>query len=167
MISNGDGINEIRYDTKENWELYNPILEKGELAVEKIGDIYLIKCGDGVNAWNNLPYVSSNKFNTLEQIGIITGKETLNLISQKLPINSEISYTVTPSTGHDTSIYPSSYGVFTAKHSSVKGFVEFKYLSIAGPPSLEYYRSILYTACLPFNNSTYATKWMKYTNEAV
>lgn len=58
MISNGDGINEVRYDTKENWELYNPILEKGELAVEVDSGKYYLKCGDGKRDWNNLPYIS-------------------------------------------------------------------------------------------------------------
>lgn len=34
MILNSNGKVELRYDTIENWNKYNPILQKGELVVE-------------------------------------------------------------------------------------------------------------------------------------
>lgn len=43
-----------RNDIEANWQLYNPILLKGEIAFST--DIYNIKIGDGVSAWSDLPY---------------------------------------------------------------------------------------------------------------
>jgi hypothetical protein len=43
-----------RNDTEANWQLYNPVLLKGEIAFST--DIYNIKIGDGVSAWSDLPY---------------------------------------------------------------------------------------------------------------
>lgn len=43
-----------RSDIEANWELYNPILLKGEIAFSS--DIYNLKIGDGVTAWRDLPY---------------------------------------------------------------------------------------------------------------
>lgn len=60
-----------RSDTKEQWEQANPILEKGEIGfvvtlkdnnttVDTI-NTGLFKIGDGIRAWNNLPYASVGK----------------------------------------------------------------------------------------------------------
>lgn len=43
-----------RSDIEANWELYNPVLLKGEIAFS--ADIYNLKIGDGVTAWRDLPY---------------------------------------------------------------------------------------------------------------
>ena len=43
-----------RSDTEANWQLYNPILLKGEVAFST--DIYNLKIGDGITAWTDLPY---------------------------------------------------------------------------------------------------------------
>lgn len=57
----------LRYDTLQNWESVNPILETGEVAVVIIpssvaanasSDITLFKIGDGVSNFNILPYAS-------------------------------------------------------------------------------------------------------------
>lgn len=45
---------QFRYDIKENWERYNPILLKGEVAYETDGEQY--KIGDGINDWKSLKY---------------------------------------------------------------------------------------------------------------
>ena len=47
----------IRNDTAANWSSINPILSLGELAVEI--DTNLMKVGDGIHAWNALPYCNS------------------------------------------------------------------------------------------------------------
>lgn len=50
-----------RRGSKSEWEIVNPILSNGELALEyrdegiSSGDIR-IKVGDGIHAWNDLPY---------------------------------------------------------------------------------------------------------------
>ena len=43
-----------RRDTAARWAQYNPILLEGEVGYELDTDQY--KVGDGVNAWNALPY---------------------------------------------------------------------------------------------------------------
>ncbi len=50
---------QIRHDTAENWTTRNPVLAQGEFALET--DTYLMKIGDGVRTWINLPYL--NKLN--------------------------------------------------------------------------------------------------------
>jgi hypothetical protein len=49
----------LRYDTKANWTTVNPVLEAGEVAVEKDSTLAHLKVGDGVINYNNLPYVGS------------------------------------------------------------------------------------------------------------
>lgn len=44
----------FRRDTAANWTSANPTLAQGELALET--DTKLTKMGDGINAWNALPY---------------------------------------------------------------------------------------------------------------
>lgn len=34
MILNSNGKVELRYDTTENWNKFNPVLQKGEMVVE-------------------------------------------------------------------------------------------------------------------------------------
>lgn len=50
---------QLRRDTKANWESYNPILLEGEPGhVLDYPNLY--KMGDGVHAWNDLPYRGYN-----------------------------------------------------------------------------------------------------------
>ena len=56
MINNNDGKNIQRYDTKANWEKFNPVLEKGELVLEDNEGTIKQKVGDGVTSYTDLPY---------------------------------------------------------------------------------------------------------------
>jgi len=47
---------QLRRDSKTNWELYNPVLAAGELGLQI--DTWQFKVGDGVTAWNDLPFSS-------------------------------------------------------------------------------------------------------------
>lgn len=47
----------LRNDTAANWTSKNPVLLKGELGIES--DTRKFKFGDGVTAWNTLPYASA------------------------------------------------------------------------------------------------------------
>ena len=50
---------QLRRDTKANWEQYNPILLEGEPGhVLDYPNLY--KMGDGLHAWNDLPYRGYN-----------------------------------------------------------------------------------------------------------
>lgn len=48
---------QLRRDTAANWAAANPVLAQGEGGLET--DTKFIKWGDGVLAWNNLPYQST------------------------------------------------------------------------------------------------------------
>lgn len=47
---------QVRRDTKANWEDVNPVLAAGEFGFEI--DNNRLKCGNGVNAWKTLPYIT-------------------------------------------------------------------------------------------------------------
>lgn len=49
---------QLRGDTAANWTSVNPILKAKEPALET--DTLLVKYGDGVTAWNDLPYAALN-----------------------------------------------------------------------------------------------------------
>ena len=51
----GKSLNRI--DTKANWEAVNPVLDIGEMGIEKDGLLQNIKIGDGVTPWNSLGYM--------------------------------------------------------------------------------------------------------------
>ena len=46
----------LRRDTAANWASVNPVLAEGEQGLEKVTE--RIKIGDGVTAWNSLPYAN-------------------------------------------------------------------------------------------------------------
>ena len=46
----------LRHDTGQNWETKNPVLLKGEAAINT--DNNLVKIGDGENPWKVLPYIN-------------------------------------------------------------------------------------------------------------
>lgn len=57
------GINSFKttafLDSAQNWKTNNPILEKGQIALEE--DTGFVKIGDGVNTWNFLSYIKDSK----------------------------------------------------------------------------------------------------------
>ncbi len=48
----------MRRDKKDTWAARNPILRDGEPGYEK--DTRLMKIGDGLTAWNDLPYTCAD-----------------------------------------------------------------------------------------------------------
>lgn len=48
-------IIQIRRDTAANWTAENPVLADGEIGLERGNEYW--KVGDGVTAWNSLPYL--------------------------------------------------------------------------------------------------------------
>ena len=47
---------QIRHSTATNWTTRNPVIAQGEFGLET--DTFLIKVGDGVRNWINLPYLN-------------------------------------------------------------------------------------------------------------
>lgn len=60
------GINSFKttafLDSAQNWKANNPILEKGQIALEE--DTGFVKIGDGINTWNFLSYIKDSKLDT-------------------------------------------------------------------------------------------------------
>lgn len=88
----------LRRDQSANWTSVNPVLAAGEAGFEL--DTRLLKIGDGVTAWNNLPYHSAqltiadddstiNTFNSSKTLKIVgAGTVTTNFTGDTLTITS-------------------------------------------------------------------------------
>ena len=55
-------------DTPANWTANNPILARGEIGVEREAGFDKLKIGDGLTAWNTLPYFSTGTNTILENL---------------------------------------------------------------------------------------------------
>ena len=75
---------QIRIDTKARWADLNPILAAGEMGFEI--DNNRLKIGNGITAWNSLPYVTETDWSTIiTQIDTLTQKlDALEARVQKL-----------------------------------------------------------------------------------
>ena len=64
---------QIRRDTKAKWADLNPILAAGEMGFEI--DNNRLKFGNGITAWNSLPYITETDWSTvITQINTLTQK---------------------------------------------------------------------------------------------
>ena len=54
-----------KYGTAQQWTVANPILENAELGIET--DTHKVKAGDGITAWNSLPYVGGSSLSAEQQ----------------------------------------------------------------------------------------------------
>lgn len=64
---------QIRRDTKARWADLNPILAAGEMGFEI--DNNRLKIGNGITAWNSLPYITETDWSTIiTQIDTLTQK---------------------------------------------------------------------------------------------
>ena len=62
----------LRKDVLANWEEKNPVLGSGEMAIVEDGNGDLVmKIGNGISAFNQLPYLYQQEFKT----GKLTAKE--------------------------------------------------------------------------------------------
>ena len=92
-------------------------------------------------------------FNSLEEIGVTTGQETLVSIFNALPANSRIMYYVRRDgtdrdSGH-ADIYPTPFGTFIATRVKGANVVVFEFHALGGPPSTNNtYMSVYYTASM-------------------
>lgn len=94
---------QIRHDTAENWITRNPVLAQGEWGLEQ--NTFLLKIGDGVRTWINLPYLnkldasyfkydnegnitfSDSFMNTISALEAAAGSAITNLTITDPPIN--------------------------------------------------------------------------------
>lgn len=71
LCNQGSGLpmrTKQQINTTEYWEEYNPVLLNGELGIEKYRNTFKIKIGDGVNHWNDLPYLVLKDAKTNEKV---------------------------------------------------------------------------------------------------
>lgn len=66
---------QIRRDTSTNWSLNNPVLAIGEPGLET--DTQIVKYGDGVTSWNNLPYSNLNSLADFTTANLIENSANL------------------------------------------------------------------------------------------
>lgn len=103
-------------------------------------------------------------FNSLEEIGITTGQETLVSIFNALPANSRIMYYVSHNetgqgSGH-ADIYPTNFGTFIATRVKEANVVVFEFHAVGGPPSTNNnFMSAYYTASMGSNTSGVIPVW--------
>jgi hypothetical protein len=72
-------------DTLENWYAKNPILLKGEFAIVENGNEILLKCGNGTNNFNQLPFVGAD----VDVSTLATKQEVADLESSLYTVISE------------------------------------------------------------------------------
>lgn len=106
MILNNNGKVGLRYDTKANWEKFNPILDKGEMIVEQDNGKCYLKVGDGKSKYNNLAYTTSK---------IVCGEEFTNCPSQTLRVLPYISNSLIEGT-HNTTNYLKELLIYICKN---------------------------------------------------
>lgn len=96
---------QIRHDIANNWTSRNPVLLSGEYGLET--DTFLIKVGDGLRTWTNLPYLNKldSSFFKWNTDGTITFsdafRQTLNTL-QALAGDAIESLTITNAPTVDT-----------------------------------------------------------------
>ena len=94
---------QIRHDTASNWTIRDPVLAQGEYGLET--NTFLIKIGDGVRTWSNLPYLnklnasyfkqnedgtvtfSDSFMNTISALEAAAGQAITQLIVTEPPVN--------------------------------------------------------------------------------
>ena len=103
-------VHKQRINTAANWTVANPILQNGQIGVER--DTRRLKIGDGVTAWNDLLYTiddflyGQSTVSTLASLPIskrlivasVTTATTLSLVAT-LPIGRELHIKVYNGTG--------------------------------------------------------------------
>lgn len=84
----------LKHDTKENWEILNPILLPFEMGIEEGEDgNHKFKFGDGITAWNQLPYTFdlSIIFDKIEEISIGTDQIKNSAVTEEKIADSSIT----------------------------------------------------------------------------
>lgn len=76
---------QIRHDFSSNWSTANPTLAVGEMGVAL--DLSKFKVGDGVNAWNALPYVAASN-----NINVSAGTTSNNLSALTFSNSNGVSF---------------------------------------------------------------------------
>ena len=71
------GLIKYSFDTRNNWEVVNPILPLRTLCFSIDGTEVKLKIGDGIQPWNAIPYFS-------DQLDVIGNLSTLGLVNRSL-----------------------------------------------------------------------------------
>ena len=103
---------QIRHDTAANWITRNPVLAEGEYGLEQ--NTFLIKIGDGIRNWVNLPYLNklSSSYFKQDTDGTITFSDSFINIIQALEAaagQAITNLTITDSPVNDTDVPNKKY----------------------------------------------------------
>lgn len=114
-----DSVFTTRIDTSENWAAANPVLYKGERGIDSIEGKE--KVGDGVTAWNDLPWfggsVSAPAAEVWEPVFSKTFDEDTTADQQwdltkpcrKIRLRMAVAGSASNSSAGDTTVYLNSY----------------------------------------------------------
>lgn len=81
----------LRHDTSENWVNLNPVLLRGELAIELTEDGSVkMKVGNGSSKWNDLAYISAGSTGTTTPEGGASSAEVEKLKSRIAVVEAEL-----------------------------------------------------------------------------
>jgi hypothetical protein len=81
----------LRHDTSENWVNLNPVLLRGELAIELTEDGSVkMKVGNGSSKWNDLAHISAESTGTTTPEGGASSAEVEKLKSRVAVVEAEL-----------------------------------------------------------------------------
>lgn len=92
---------QLRRDSALGWSTNNPILASGEIGIELSptpAQIVLFKLGDGITAWNSLPYQNEAFSGATLGANTFTGKQKAPIISTPVSLGGTINLVVGPGT---------------------------------------------------------------------
>nr|DAM77725.1 MAG TPA: hyaluronidase [Caudoviricetes sp.] len=133
-----DSVFTTRIDTSENWAAANPVLYKGERGIDSTEGKE--KVGDGVTAWNDLPWFGSGGSAPAAEVwepvftktfdADVTANQTWKLAKpcRKIRLRMAVAGSASNSAASDQSVYINSYtskcmlpNVFRFEAATTKG----------------------------------------------
>lgn len=119
----------LRRDTLQNWSTYNPVLSQGEPGFEL--DTGLLKIGDGIQAWLDLPYLPLHAALTQTDLdnlktdilgtGVPAALDTLNELAAALGDDANLAATITNELATKADSATVTDGLATKEDSAHKG----------------------------------------------
>lgn len=83
-----------RVDTSTKWESANPTLLSGEVGIENSSAGYRMKVGDGLTAWNDLPYTNGSYNNVKVDFTFASGATSATYTNAAITANHALSQVV-------------------------------------------------------------------------
>jgi hypothetical protein len=116
---------QLRHDTAANWTAANPVLLPGEVGHETDVTPKKVKIGDGVTAWNSLPYLSQGATGATGAAGLYSTTGTATIDFGAAPGTGFVNTVITGQTGIASGAKPQAYmyADSTADHNDIAHIV--------------------------------------------